>query len=369
MNSGEYCPISPNALKHPSPSLLNENSESPNQSQSPPQSILGSPSNPILIEQPKASPSVTLHYKPNNPKVGVIKPKPNTFIPNSEADILRRSSDSEEILRYPDDTVIPYSNEGSPGYQMTKSPSYHMHSPPNYFNPSPPGHSGHSPTVNYPPPAPTKDVQNGFQPIQRHSPNYETGSTYPQQYARYSPSNYSESFHSNFSSDTPSSGSTFLNNYTKFLSCTSEFDSVPPTSSSSPTYESQVVSSGPIPSSAPLSSSCSQPIPNQTFLTKKFESIPSDFASINAPNFPSSSVYSSSDNQQSTSMFPSSSTALSIPNDFSNSNDVLGQSYFQPPPVLLSDSSRHSTSMCLPPEYHSNLQDGLLSSCNGNNLF
>ncbi|KAL1453037.1 hypothetical protein WDU94_007213 [Cyamophila willieti] len=334
--------------------------KNPEFSQSPPLYAMNSPSNAMLIEQPKSSPSVTLHYKPNNPKVGVIKPKQNASIPNSEPDMSRKSTDSEEI-KYDDDTLIQYNSEGSPGYQVPNSPTYQLHSPPNYFNQSPP--SGHLTATNeYHPtfqPQPVGESHNSFQLIQRHSPNYEP-------YIRYSPTTSSDIVESSYTSDSSKSSSTFLNNYTKFLHCTSEYDAASvPVNNVISNFESQPATSLPFTSLA-TSTTISPPTCISSSIDVDFQRRQDPMTSAcTSFNFPNTLGYSFAPATQqpfpsSTSSFPSS---MRSSHDFSDSNDVLGQSYFQPPPVLPNDTSTIRTSMAISTDFQS--PDSMLTQCSG----
>ncbi|KAI5728166.1 hypothetical protein M8J77_012378 [Diaphorina citri] len=365
VNCGEFSPISPSALKQ-SPSFHNENSESSHlklseYSQSPPL-LIASPTNSVLNEQPRASPSVTLHYKPNNPKVGVLKPKGKSFTPVTEAN--RRSTEDEII----NDTIIQYNNEGSPGYQVPNSPNYQLHSPTNYINQPSPGNLSAN-EYQYQPTS--TSGSNSFQHIQRHSPNYEISPNYSQ-FSRYSP-NYSDV--QTFPSAVANSSSTFLSNYTKFLN-TAELDGPTiPVNNVSPNFESQGVSNGPYPlttSSCPSSSSNVLATREPMFSKKQdltsletYGMPPVMPPSTNMTQFNSSctSAYSFTSPNES---YPSFSTALRSPNDFSDSADVVGQSYFQPPPVLMNDSSLR-TSMAISTDFQNNLSDGLMASSGSGN--
>ncbi|XP_008487960.1 DNA-directed RNA polymerase II subunit RPB1-like [Diaphorina citri] len=299
------------ALKQ-SPSFHNENSESSHlklseYSQSPPL-LIASPTNSVLNEQPRASPSVTLHYKPNNPKVGVLKPKGKSFTPVTEAN--RRSTEDEII----NDTIIQYNNEGSPGYQVPNSPNYQLHSPTNYINQPSPG-SLSANEYQYQPTS--TSGSNSFQHIQRHSPNYEISPNYTQ-FSRYSP-NYSDVQ----TSAVANSSSTFLSNYTKFLN-TAELDGPTiPVNNMSPNFESQGVSNGPYPlapSSCPSSSS-NVLVTGEPMFSKKHDLISSDpygmppvmppSTNMTQFNSPCTSAYSFTSPNES---YPSFSTALRSPN-------------------------------------------------------
>lgn len=354
---------------------MNENSKSPTHiklpefSQSPPVITVSSPSHTMLIEQPKSSPSVTLHYKPNNPKVGVIKPKQVPCISLSLPQ--RRSTDSEEI-RYSDDSIIPYNSEGSPGYQVPNSPGYQLHSPPNYFNPSPPGQLYNT---NYQP-ATSRDSQNSFQLIQRHSPNYELGSNQSQPYARHSP-NYAEGVPS-YSGDMTNSSS-YLNNYTKFLHCTSEYDNtaVPAINNLSPNFDAQTAPAPSLPYTSSATSCGVSPqscIGASTDCQSMFErsqaQIPSACTNVmQTPllNYPTTTEYSFAPQQT----LPYSASSTFPPhlksNDFSESNAVIGQSYFQPPPVMLNDNSSLRTSMPLGTDFQNHVSEGLSGSSSSGN--